>query len=181
MFLRLRRIAAASLLLCGLALLASCVTYSIHPLYDERTSMFESGLVGTWVDASDPSRPAKIVFAQDEGNSYRASYQDPDRDSAGVSLYDVHLVKLDGKVFLDAVQTGIRVGDRDYDAEGIASHLIARVLLDGDKLRLDFLDDDWLQKGFATKTIALAHETTGSGGLDNGIVLTASTADLQKF
>lgn len=178
---RLHRVASAALLACVLALLASCVTYSVHPLYDERTSVFEPRLVGTWIDASEPNRPTKIIFTKDDENAYRATYVDPDRGADAVFLYDAHLVKLGGRFFLDAVQTGVRVGNQDFDTEGIVSHLIARVSLDGDKLRLDLLDDDWLQKGFAAKTIALPHETTGSGGLDNGVVLTASTADLQKF
>jgi hypothetical protein len=161
----------------SIALLVSCVTYSIHPLYDDETAIFEPTLIGTWIDPAASQNPAKIVFTKGDGSAYIATYFDPDDHPAVTNLFDAHVVKFSGRLFLDAVQTGVRVSGQDAPAEyTIASHLIARVSIDEDKLHLDFLDDSWLRDGFATGKVTLPHEV-----VDGDVVLTASTADLQNF
>jgi hypothetical protein len=80
-------------------------------------------------------------------------------------------VKLAGHSFLDF-----------YPAEpsdgglSVPTHFFCTVALAGDSLQIAYLDEEWLKARLMDGSVELAHET-----VDDGVVLTASTQDLQRF
>jgi hypothetical protein len=173
----LLRVSCAAVATTALAFLASCVTYSIHPLFDRANSVFEPGLIGTWIDPTTNDKRATLKLEKGERNSYKATLFDISNDPATDALFEASLVKLNGRLFFDALNTKNLVNGVEANV-GIAipAHLIGRLSLDGDTFHYDPLDDEWLKKGLNSGKITLAHEL-----VDGDIVLTASTADLQKF
>jgi hypothetical protein len=179
---RLRSALAAIVLLVCATLLASCVTYSVQPLYDERTAVFDASLLGPWGNPTQKNASSTMLFAKGSGDFYEVTMIDPNGDDPSLrAVYEAHAVRLNGRLFLDAVHTADHVGSHTVNGEGIRSHMIVRAMVDGDKMHIDFLSDDWLEKGFDSGTLALAHETISGNDISDQIVLTASTADLQKF
>jgi hypothetical protein len=162
------------------ALLASCVTYSVHPLYDAKSEGFDANLLGRWENPGEKNGSGSFVFAKGNGDFYDVTMIDPNADDPSLTAsYEAHAVRLNGRLFLDVVQTAVEVAGHHANAAGIRSHMIIRATADGDKLSIGLLDDDWLQKGFDSGKITLAHETSDDS--DNPVVLTASTSELQRF
>jgi hypothetical protein len=171
-----KRIAAPLMAVLLLCLLAACgPVLSIHPLYTDKDAVFDPALVGTWVDPHDSSS-APIIFERSSNNSYKAITR-LDKDTSVDQIFEAHLVKLNGRLFLDAVQTKNRISGQEEDM-GIAvpGHMFARVSIEGDSLRLDLLDQDWIKDQLATGKTSIGHEE-----VDGDIVLTASTSKLQEF
>ncbi|MGA8012384.1 MAG: hypothetical protein WB949_08160, partial [Candidatus Acidiferrales bacterium] len=83
-------------------------------------------------------------------------------------------------VFYDAQNTSLLLGGKEWFPEfTIPAHMIGRIALDGDTLRYDTLDDDWLKKRLYSGDLKIAHEITDAKWDD--LVLTASSEDLQRF
>ena len=74
----------------------------------------------------------------------------------------------------------IVAADTEFNGWAVASlvpaHLFLKVEQIGPVLRIAAMDPEWLKEFLAKNPKAIAHEK-----LDDRIVLTASTADLQKF
>jgi hypothetical protein len=175
---RLRQAASTLAVLFATVALACCVTYSVSPLYDAQTSFFEPALLGTWVDPQS-DKPTTITFAKTKtgDNGYDATYYDPDNTPPKTTFYNVHLVKLNGKLFLDAVATGASGASKDDDAAFAKKyHLLARISIEGDRFYFGLIDDNRLQEGFNSGKYSVPHNI-----VEGDAVLTASTADLQKF
>jgi hypothetical protein len=87
-------------------------------------------------------------------------------------------VQLGGFLFLDTQVEGPEMINNDfYRMHFIPGHIFSRVRLEGDNLSLAMLDPDSLKKMIEEKKADIGHELFG----DDGIVLTAPTAELQKF
>jgi hypothetical protein len=175
---RFRLATSVVAVLSATVLLASCVTYSVSPLYDAQTIFFEPALVGVWVEQTK-DKPTTITFTKSKtpDDSYDATYVDSENTPPSMTFYHVHLAKLGGKVFLDAVLTGSSPAPKNEDAASANKyHLIARISVDGDRFYLGLIDDNRLQEGFTSGKYSLPHEIVGDDA-----VLTASTAELQKF
>lgn len=173
----LQKIPGAIAAVAALVLLASCLTFSLHPLYDDKDSVFEPNLIGTWRDTAKKQNPSTFVFEKSGADGYTVTFNDTGDTPPGGGVFEVHLVTLHGRLFFDAVQTKVLLNGQQADVGVvIPSHLLGRIYLDGDTLHYDSLDDDWLKKGFQSGKITLAHELVG-----DDVVLTASTADLRRF
>lgn len=173
---RCKKVAAALIAILLLCLLAACgPVLSIHPLYTDRDVVFDPGLVGIWFDPGSSDAP--VVFERGPDNSYRVITH-LDKDTSADQIFEAHLVKLNGHLFLDAEQTKNRIAGKEEDM-GIAipAHLLGRVSIEGDALNLDLLDEDWIKDQLKAGKISIAHEDNDDGD----VVLTASTAELQKF
>lgn len=88
-------------------------------------------------------------------------------DSEKVDFH-AYLVKIGRCMFLDAVDRNTEKGD----SLAIPGHIIARVWLGPDSLRIAYLDDDGISE----------NDPVGASRVPEfGTVLTGSTADLQQF
>jgi hypothetical protein len=139
--------------------------------------MFDPALLGSWFDPTDKDAGTALVFENGETNSYQVTFVDFSGDQHLDLIFDARLIKLGGHLFIDAVQKKAKVRGQEVDMGAVVpGHLVGRVSLQGDVLRMSFLDDDWVQKGIEAGTISVRHED-----IDGTPVLTASTQELQKF
>ena len=153
----------------GIALfMASCVP-SLHPLFTNKDLVFESALVGTWVDEDGKNTWA---FQKSGDNAYELVYTENETPAK----FKAHLVRLEKFLFLDIVPEEPDTKNDFYKGHLIPAHSFAKIWIEGDLLRLATLDGDWLKNMINKKKIKIGHEW-----LDQTIILTAPTKDLQKF
>jgi|GEM_PF-1353674 len=156
---------------CALALLtlivvAGCVP-SVHPIYTDDTTVFEPRLLGYWTNKQGNE---SWRFSRHEEQAYKLVFVDKD----GKTLHFIcHLAKVEEQLFLDLFP------DEDHIPEpfiGIPTHMILRVDQIEPTLEFSTLDPHELGKLLELDPKAVKHET-----LDDGVLLTASPAELQAF
>ena len=171
-----KRMLTTAVALLFLFLLANCgPPLSIHPLYTDKDVTFDPALLGTWADPTDKNG-SPLVFERGGNNSYKAIVRLNDNTNVD-EIFEVHLVKLNGRLFLDAVQRKNRISGQEADI-GIAvpAHIVARVSIEKNSLQLNLLDGDWIKRELKSGRTSISHEEIG-----NDLVITASTPELQKF
>lgn len=153
-----------------LVLLGGCIR-SIHPLYTDQDVIFDPALIGCW--SADDSKDTWEFLKQSE-KRYQLVYTDGDGNAG---TFVVHLLRIDGQLFLDLFP-----GDPElkqnlfYRSHLLPVHTFAHVRQIEPILQMSFPDPDWLKEHVATKSDAIRHEK-----VDDQIILTASTKDLQAF
>jgi hypothetical protein len=180
-------------ILKGMAILAltvgalSCV-WSLQPLFEESDLVFEPGLVGTWKTADNED--TWTFEKAEDSNAYilvqhqakfepDASLSDKKTIPGDEARFEASLGRLGGRLFLDLIP----------EAEGnpwahndllnwhlIRAHTICRLSWEKDTLRLDWLDEKWLEEGFKSGKITIAHAQASDGW-----VVTAPTKELQQL
>ena len=181
----------------GLAvLLTGCVPIvSLHPLFTKDTLVFEEKLLGTWaeeagkpevtwefarLEAGAPERlPAELRDQTDK--CYRVNVTD---DQGRKGSFVGCLVKLQDKLFLDILPDKFPAGEQDAEQMRLPYnaflflrvHTVVRVSSLGDQLKIRLTDDDGFKKLIEAEPKAVTHDV-----VDDHAVLTASTAELQKF
>lgn len=165
---------------------------SLQPLYTPDKLVMLSGLPGSWWSGaqSNPAKKSEVwTFKPGEGKNYLLVHEDED---GLVAAFDVHVVKLGSHYFMDfypgslpdevkaSLKGGI-LGDPEQMNNFMKQHLIAvhtfaKVELSGKSLKISMFDPDFLKNLLENQQIRIKHEKTESGYL-----LTAPSADLQKF
>ena len=160
------------------AFLGGCATYSVHPFYKPDESTLEPGLVGTW-----RADKAKITIQANKEGTYEVEVADSDSNSD--YRYKMRLIRVADKLFADAVFDEESLNDKKIDFPyGIAAfHFLYKVLLNEETLRISLVNHDWLVTQIEAKKISIAREymDENSSPRDSSILLTASSANLQKF
>ncbi|MCX6233587.1 MAG: hypothetical protein NT175_02540 [Bacteroidetes bacterium] len=164
-------------------LLAGCIP-SLHPLYTDKDRISMDEIMGVWLSAEGTSM-YYIIADPDDQPSYTFTYFELpkkndlfQRDSTPANL-EVNLVRLGGATFMDFYP-----GDNEYldkmntllAIHLIPAHTFAKFRISNDTLTIWRFDPDWLKKLFEENRIRISHEK-----LEDQIVLTASTEELQKF
>jgi hypothetical protein len=156
--------ASALALFCACALAVACVPIPcLHALYTEDDQVTDPYFAGKWVD--EDQSVWKIEKRADKEYWLRIS-KDGEQEEME---FELHLVKLGSFLFLDARQKD------PHDGCFLRPHLIGRVWIEKDEVRIALLDDDWVKEQIEARKLGLRHEMT-----DDGIVLTASTKELQE-
>ena len=160
--------------LAASAMVTGCVVTSVYPFYHQKDLAFESTLVGQWINPEQATE--HWVFEQEGTNAYRVTF------SSGTNrvLLDGHLFRISGQLFLDLFN---RHESDDMQPPPIPSHVLLRVSQLSPTLRFSELNYDWLKQVLASNPNALRHHAVLSEEKpqDRRIVLTADTAELQKF
>ena len=153
----------------GLAvLMAGCVP-SLHPLFTEKDLVYDPALVGTWAEKESEDT---WTFLKSGDKAYDLIYS-----QKGVpAQFEAHQVQLGEFLFLDTYPQEPGIKNDLYMIHLIPAHTFSRIWIEGNVLRLAMLDIDWLKEMIAEKKVDIAHER-----VDGGIVLTASTKELQEF
>jgi hypothetical protein len=151
-------------LLAGVAAMTGCApNVAIHPLYTTQDLVSDLPLEGTWT-ASD----SQIWQIGKSGDGYDVVTVQTG-DSAQVSKYTVHLLRLKEYEFVD-------VASKSDPDVGVAGHLFGKVRMEGDVLFVSTLNESWLKH--MVETGQAPQSTPGEG---QQIILTAATSELQKF
>ena len=190
------------LFLAGVALPSAACLTSLHPWFTAADLVFEPGLVGTWVDASDAD--TTWVFTRRDDTTYTLvdtrNESEPDSFNKTApkpkklvaTRLTARLMSLGEARYLDFC-----AGDEWTDSSMLQyvlvnSHGLARLRLEGDALRVAFLDDDRFEAMLGDKRIVVPHEVVDvSGDADHPpirihstgrrVLLTAPTSELQQF
>src|SRR5262249_4707669 len=149
----------------------SCVP-SLHPLYTEDTLITNPEIEGTWIDEQDKD---SWTFQQSEGGSYELTH----KSAKTPTKLDAHLVKMGQSVFLDLYPKDPKksgeMKDDLYTMHLVAAHTFSKIRIEGDFMYVAMLDPDRLRDAVKDGKFKIAYEV-----VENGIVLTAPTEDLQK-
>ncbi|MDP3025667.1 MAG: hypothetical protein Q8O10_09060 [candidate division Zixibacteria bacterium] len=157
------------LVVIGIAMfLANCVP-SLHPLFTEKDLVFDPALIGMWVDENGKNTWA---FQKSGDNSYELVYT----ENESPAKFEAHLVKLEKFLFLDLFPEEPEMKNGLYKGLLIPVHGFSRIWIEGDLVKLAYLDPDWLKDMIDKKKIKIGHDF-----IDQGIILTEQTKDLQKF
>lgn len=163
------------------ALLGGCVpVMSLHPLFTKENLIFEEKLLGTWVQdtnettwefscPNEPEKTYKLVFSDDEGKK---------------GSFDVHLVKLDNRLFLDVYPNKFSCKQqKPEDMEwfynvffGVGVHTFIKINSIEPQLKMQLTDDDKMKELFEEDPNAVEHTL-----VEDKPLLTASTKQLQAF
>jgi hypothetical protein len=150
-------------------ILGGCVP-SLHPLFTQNELVFDANLLGIWSADSNETWEFKPV----KGKSYECLYIDKDGKSG---KFDAGLGKLGNNMFLDIYPSELKLTENDfYKAHFVPAHTFMRMQLTKDSLELRVMNPDGFDKFLKSKPNAVKNER-----IDDSIVLTASTKDLQKF
>ncbi len=156
------------------ALLTGCLVTSVYPFYTQRDLAFDAGLVGHWTNAKETGE--HWIFKKEGEKAYQLTYASDDK----TSVMQAHLFKIGGQSFLDLFTAEIK---DDVQPPPIPSHFLLRADQLAPTVKLASLNYEWLHELLAKNPKALRHHLVPSGDKpeDNRLVLTADTAELQRF
>jgi len=163
-----------------LILLASCQPeLALHPWYNEKELVLEPGFAGEWLSLDSDGKPdtdSEFTIAQDIAMGYTINLH----DSAAPDLkysWEAHLFRANGQLFVDGVQQQTKYKGQDTVELFVPGHFVGRVKLDGDKLSVKCLDDEWTAKALNANPALIKHEMIDK----DSAVLLAPTAELREF
>ena len=154
-------------------LLASACVPSLHPLYTDADLFLDRRLIGRWVGIEDSKTPAVWKFERSGDDGYTLTHT-AERKTA---RFNAHLVRLRDYVFLDLQprqEPGIL--NEMLEAHLVGAHTFSRIWVEDDHVRMSSLNEEWLKRMLREKKFLLGHEI-----IDGRLLLTASTATLQRF
>jgi len=165
----------------GIIFLQSCTIFSLHPLYEENDLLDEPRLLGLWQDTDDGDE--YVSFEKLEDKKYLFRYmEEQENDGSYIDLdtvsFEAGLLKVGDHYFLDLFP--YYEGNRDEAyylfRNFIPTHSFLKIEWEDQKLILYIFEYDHMKKLFEQNRIRIKHEM-----LDDFIVITASTQDLQRF
>jgi len=157
-----------------LTLLAGCVVTSVYPFYAAKDVVFDPVLIGAWAEAGSTNAANEHWrFEKAAGQAYKLIVQDKEKQTE----FDTHLFKLKDRLFLDLYP-------RERPDNSLPPHYLLRTTRLAPAFEFQVLDYDWLKKLIEKDPKAIRHivvpQKLGEKG-DGLLVLTADTAELQKF
>lgn len=160
-----------TLLLLLLPILAQgCLVRSFQPFYQQRDATFDSALLGTWAFGSGDT----WRFSQVDGLTYRLRMTEKD---GRTGEFKAVLFRVRERTFLDFWPECL---DSTWSTAclllNIRTHTLVHVRQIEPTLQVSFPDPDWLGHLLEQNPKAVRHER-----VDDTVVLTASTRDLQDF
>lgn len=164
------------------ALLAGCAPAEfLFPLYIESDKAFDARLLGKWKQVLKPDDkdrdPADWIFARnDDGESYDFTLKSR-KPKEGALLSRARLVRLKDYLFINFETPDLeKRGVAQAPFPAISANFIGRIRIEQDKVRLDMVEDTWVEKQVKAGTLPLSYIAT-----PQGFVLTAKTDELRKF
>ncbi|HJS50959.1 MAG TPA: hypothetical protein VJ781_03585 [Pyrinomonadaceae bacterium] len=160
------KIFGTSLLVIAAILMSGCAP-SLNPYYLERDLIFNQCLIGKWTDLQYKDT---WHFERRGPKKYRVTQVNEDGET---TLFEAALFQVDGKTFLDL--TPIK-NPENYGPSLLRTHSLMAIAVETDKLRISYIDPNWL-KGY----LARYPETLKHTFVDNEIVITDTTENLQSL
>jgi len=173
--------------LVSIALTGCNPAVSLRPLATPQDKVMDPQIEGNWSSLSTEKgeKDTEVITWQisNVGDHYRAlmsqiessiTENNPKENSA---VYTLSLIKIEDKLFFDAVldentDDGHVVRPRDVEPSLVPVHLVGRIWLHPDYVRLAMLDSSWLREHSGEDFSETADSTA---------IITASTTELRKF
>jgi hypothetical protein len=152
---------------------------ALHPWYNEKELTLEPAFAGQWLSIDSDGKPdtdSLFTIAQNIAMGYTINLH----DSAAPDLqysWEARLFRVNGQLFVDGVQSPSKYKGADTIELFVPGHFIGRVKLDGDKLSVKCLDDEWMAKALSANPALIKHEMIDK----DTAVLLAPTAELREF
>jgi hypothetical protein len=163
---RIRYLAAAGISI----LLMGCPARSLFPLFTNDDTVFNPILIGTWVDHKNGDT---FSFQKSGEKNYQVILREQmGKGKVNSEAYTVLLGQIDKFWFIDSYPT-VKNGSAHHS---VSAHILSRIWIDQDTLRMASLEDDWLKAMIDADKIDIAHVRRG-----DDIILTATTDELQTF
>jgi len=157
------------LLACFLA--GGCVQVSLFPLYTDEDLVFDSSIIGEWVEKDSGET---WNFTGGEAKEYNLLFVD-DEDKIGEFV--AHLVNIQGRLFLDIFPKETDLIESDtYQWHLLSVHSFLKVKQIQPTLQLSPLSPDWVEEFLEEHPEEIRHEI-----VDGRVVLTAKPKELQGF
>lgn len=152
------------------AVVGGCVP-SLHPFYSPETTVFREDLLGTWINSSDNET---WTFTSSNDGEYAVTFM----DSEGLTgAFEVHLLSLGNEMYLDFYPEPPEMESNEfYLGHLLPIHTLAHLQITDSGLAVAGMNPEWVEAFVDAHPEKLAAEK-----LDQSLVLTASTADLQHF
>jgi hypothetical protein len=177
-------------------LLGGCVpVMSLHPLFTEENIVFEEKLLGTWVDDLDSPKGTwefkrvtdiaqkdwELPPPKKPEKAYKLVLLNNEEGTKG--SFFAHLVRLEGRLFMDVFPSQLPCAQMDPKQDWvfntvflIPGHSFAVIDAIEPQLKIRWTTEDEMKKLLKDEPKAVKHEL-----VEDRIVLTASTDELQKF
>lgn len=149
-------------------IIQGCVP-SLHPLYSADTIVQDNRIEGIWKNKEET-----WTFKKNGKNNYIGIYEIKSEDTK--DEFEVHIVKLGKDYYLDFSPSGDFLKSDFYKMHLIPAHTFAKINLGNKTLQMQPFNPDWLEEQIKNRYIRIKHEV-----IDEDIIITAPTADLQKF
>lgn len=158
-------------ILSCLLVYTGCVP-SLNPLYENGDLIFDSSLIGNWVEKGN-GETWDLSYCN-EKLEYSLTHIDTNGKKG---TFSARLVRVEGKTFLDIVPVdpGFTQGDF-YQGHFFSTHTFVHVIKNGQSVRLSVLEPHWLKEVLAINPDAIRHQK-----IRGEIVLTSSPKETQKF
>jgi hypothetical protein len=174
------------ILIVALTAMSSCLVSSLHPFFKNEDKLFDTTMLGSWVDGDSciwTIHPNMVFdgFMEPEvhDSSYTITYYE---EEDNVAILTTTLFQLNGVAYVDFIPDP----NEDHCSSDMTSfhhipvHTLARVQYCKDSILLYWYGDEWLNELFEQNRIRIKHETVSGYNYDRQ-VLTAPTDELQKF
>ncbi len=166
--------------LVGLLLVLGGCVPSLHPLYTEKDLIFDPALLGEWTLGKNNKE--SWTFTKAGEKQYQLVYID---DEGKEGKFCVHLLKIEGRLFLDLfpMELDSKKTDEDpkenafYKLHLVPAHTFMLVKQIQPTLQMAFLNPSWAKDYLKAHPDAVRHEKVDH----DEIVLTAPTKELQAF
>jgi hypothetical protein len=151
-------------------ILGGCVVQSVHPLFSENELIFDANLVGTWVE-KDPNNV--WTFEKKDEKIYKLTYT-----SGGKSgIFTAGLGAIGADKYLNLCPEDPNLPQNDfYKSHLLYMNSFAKIKFTDPDLTGQIMNPDGVKKLLEKKPKLLKHEL-----IKDGLILTASTKELQKF
>ncbi len=154
------------IIITGIAFLfVGCPARSLFPLFTDKDTLDNSLLVGAWANQEKNSEKT-MTFQKAEKKSYKVFL----RDGEDVMTYEARLGQIGKFWFLSSSLS------KSGDHHTLSAHIIHRVWIDEDTLKVAALEADWLKEMSDAKKLAVTHVKR-----EGEVILNATTEELQAF
>jgi hypothetical protein len=140
--------------------MTGCLTLSVYPLYTAKDLVTDPRIEGKWAAEDDNT----VWEFHNHGDAYLATCPS-DKTSEPVEM---RLVQLGEQRFLDLTA-------HDTPSLAVAGHMFGKISIAGEELSIQLMASSWLEKKVREAGLPSLELT------DRDLLLTAPTADLQKF
>lgn len=154
----------------ALMILPGCVP-SLNPAYRPEDLVFDSSVVGTWVQTGEKAR---WEFLKRDDKSYRLLYTDNEGRQA---KFIAHLAKIEGSLFLDLFPEDPEMAANSfYQFHLVPIHTIYLIRQTKPGLELAAIDYKWLEEELNKQPATIQSSTFNGRKL-----ITAPTDDVRTF
>jgi hypothetical protein len=175
----------AMLILIILAI--SCIP-SLYPLYRDKDLIFDERLLGLFntdgnITDMDTWEFEKLDWQAEnksgnDWNEYRSgkTYKMTAMENGKKAEFAVHLVKLGKNYYLDFFPVKYKIEHEMLYWHLVPAHIFGKIEFIGNDIVMNWFDGDFLTKMIDSNKVKISHKM-----LENSILLTANTEELQKF